>query len=234
MTEQPLYLHGLPGSAAELAIAGVDLPVLGCDQPSFAQLALSLPQGLLHLIGFSLGAACALRLAALAPEKVTRLTLISAAAPLELGAFLPQMAGRAVFRAATSHGQLSALTRVQSTLARISPGFFTRLLLQNADPADQALFAEAQARAALQKSLREGLTQHRAAYLREITAYVQPWARHLAFVRCPVTLHHGTEDRWAPVTMAQALADALPDATLHRYDGLGHYSTLRKALTETL
>lgn len=222
----PIYLHGLPGSAAEQALPGWKIETLDRDAQSFAQLALRLPDGPLHLVGFSLGAPCALRLAALAPKKVARLTLISAAAPLELGDFLPHMAGASVFRMARSHAQLSALTTVQSTLARVSPALLVKLLTRDADPADRALFSDASTRGVETQAITEGLNTHRSVYLRELAAYVQPWAGHLPYIRCRVDLHHGTEDRWAPFSMSEALAEHLSNATLHRHDGLGHYSTL--------
>ena len=228
-----LYLHGLPGSAAELALGPVgraaDWTVPDRDAPSFAQLALALPAGPLHLVGFSLGAACALRLAALAPDRVARVTLVSAAAPLELGDFLPDMAGAAVFRAARSHAQLSALTTVQSTLARLSPALFARLLARGADAEEAALLQTP----ALRRALAEGLTRNRKAYLRELAAYVQPWARHLPHVRAPVALVHGRADRWAPPAMAEALATALPQAGLHWHE-TGHFGTLRTVLRDGL
>nr|WP_254899252.1 alpha/beta hydrolase [Thalassococcus arenae] len=207
------------------------MQVFDRSAPSFAQLALRLPDGPVHLVGFSLGAACALRLAALAPDKVKRVTLISAAAPLELGDFLPHMAGAAVFRAARSHDRLAALTRVQSVLARMSPGLFARLLINGADPADRSLFRDPAQMAVLKRSLAEGLGDNRDAYLRELAAYVRPWAGHLPRVAAPVTLVHGTADRWAPFAMAEALAQALPDATLRPASGRGHYTTLVDALS---
>lgn len=223
-----LYLHGLPGSAAEQALPGWSFDTLDRTAPSFARLALSLPEGPLHLVAFSLGAACALRLAALAPEKVARMTLISAAAPLELGDFLPHMAGAAVFRLARSHARLSALTSVQGALARISPALLLKLLAHDTDPTDATLFADPIQAPIVRRAVTEGLTTHRAVYLREIAAYVTPWARHLDHVRCPVTLHHGTADRWAPFAMAQALAARLPDATLFPHPDAGHYTTLQE------
>lgn len=226
----PLYLHGLPGGASELALGPSDIAVMDRAAPSFAQLAIALPNGPLHLIGFSLGAACALRLAALAPGKVARVTLISGAAPLELGDFLPRMAGASLFRLARSHARLRAATEAQSALARVSPALMLRLLMRGADPSDRALLDEASAGRAIAAALQEGLTQHKAAYLREVAAYGMPWHRHLPLVRAPVTLHHGTADRWAPFDMAETLAAALPHATLHRHEGLGHYSVLQRVL----
>ncbi|MGH1413044.1 MAG: alpha/beta fold hydrolase [Pelagimonas sp.] len=224
----PLYLHGLPGSAAELALGSSNIPVLDRNAPSFAQLALRLPDGPLHLIGFSLGAACALRLAVLAPDKIGQLTLISAAAPLDLGDFLPDMAGAAVFRAARSHAQLSALTAVQSTMARFTPGLMARMLARGTAPQEAGLITGP----AVQTALSQGLTDNKHIYLRELPAYVQPWAHHLTQVRCPVALIHGQADTWAPPAMALALHHALPDATLTMMPELGHYACLQHALKQ--
>lgn len=222
----PLYLHGLPGSGAELALGPLDMPVLDRAAPSFAQLALRLPDGPLHLVGFSLGAACALRLAVLRPDRVARLTLISAAAPPELADFLPRLAGRAVFRAAHSRARLSALTTVQGSLARLSDTLLVRLMSRGVT-ADEAALLQSEA---VRQSLRSGLTAGRTAYLREMAAYVQPWARFLDHVRCPVTLHHGKADAWAPMDMAETLANRLSPVTFERHAGLGHYGTLQAVL----
>ncbi|MBO9466050.1 alpha/beta hydrolase [Tropicibacter sp. R15_0] len=224
----PLYLHGLPGSAAELALGPSNLHVLDRAVPSFAQLANALPAGPLHLIGFSLGAACALRLAALAPNKIGKLTLISPAAALELGEFLPKMAGAPVFRAARSHAQLSVLTAVQSTLVRLSPTLMTRMLAIGVSEAEAQLITSKPVQTAVQ----EGLTKHKATYLREISAYVQPWAQHLDHVTCPVTLHHGKADTWAPIEMSELLAARLQNATLHALPDLGHYGALQATLRD--
>ncbi len=223
---RPLYLHGLPGSGAELSLAVQEIEVLDRNAQSFAQLALSLPNGPLHLIGFSLGAACALRLAALAPEKIAKLTLISAAAPLEFGNFLPEMAGAQVFRAARSHAQLSALTAVQSTLARVSPGLMARMLARGTGPDETQLITST----GIQRALAEGLTTHKQIYLRELSAYVQPWAHHVPLVHCPVELRHGAKDRWAPLAMAEALQSALPQSSLTIEAECGHYGCLKHTL----
>ena len=194
------------GGAAELGLVpGVDLPVLPRDAPSFAQLALSLPAGPLNLNGFSLGAACALRLAVLAPDKVAKLTLISAAAPLKLGDFLPDMAGAPVFRAARSAGRMRALTQAQSVLAFMGPGLFARLLARASTAEEHALITSTP----VVRALQDGLVAHRAAYLREVIAYVMPWARHLPHVRAQTQMIHGTEDCWASPDMARALQAAL-------------------------
>lgn len=119
-----LYLHGAPGSPSEPALFGpapgawfapdrfLQHPRLGfgryLDALTGEIEAWASGDGL-RLVGFSAGARIALEIAARLPASVTRLELISPAAPFELGDFTPRMEGRQVF-----------------TLARRAPGFFRR------------------------------------------------------------------------------------------------------------
>lgn len=89
------YFHGIPGGPGEWAVnapahlaEAVALP--DRNQPSFdaAGFAAGLPQGA-TLIGFSLGAHAALKVAAAAGDRVGAVHLVSPAAPLHLGNFLP-------------------------------------------------------------------------------------------------------------------------------------------------
>ena len=221
-----LYCHGLPGGAAELALADADLPVLDRRQiTDLAQPSPCLPDGALHLIGFSLGASFALRLAAHHPGRVAKLTLISAAAPLELGNFLPDMAGQAVFRLARRPALFRAVTGVQGAIAHAAPGVLASQLIATCDPSDRKLL-QGSGKPAFIAALQQGYGTNRLAYLREVCAYVRPWANLLDQVHCPVELHHGSADLWAPAAMSDALHTALPQSSLTRHDGLGHYSTL--------
>lgn len=233
---QTIYLHGLPGGAEELQIG----PAPGWAVPDrlswqgyeagLATLAEDLPETF-HLIGFSLGAMTALRLAALKPERIAEVTLISAAAPLDLGDFLSRMAGAPVFRAAMNAPErLARMTSLQAHFARLVPGLTLRLLFARTGPQERALaLAHPYLIAGL---LRRCYGPGRAAYLDELAAYVRPWSPELARVTAPVTLHHGGADRWSPPDMAGALARALPEARVIPHDGLGHYGTLAAVLEE--
>lgn len=225
-----VYLHGLPGGPEELALAGVALPCpvrRGDEKETLAQIQAMTGAEPLHLIGFSLGAALALRLApALAPA---RLTLISPAGPLELGNFLPEMAGAPVFRAARRPVLFRLMTALQSLAFTHAPARSLETLFATAPPADCALLTVDNQRLLLQ-AIRTSLGSGRAAYLAEITRYVQPWAACLARVPCAVTLWQGEMDSWTPPAMARTLHAALPKAELRLLPGLGHYSTLCHAL----
>lgn len=234
MSVSRLYLHGLPGSGLELELLP-DRPddLLVMDRNGYRDFT-AMSQDLsrysggraLHLIGFSLGAQAALRMAAAAPDMVSRLTLVSAAAPLELGRFLPDMAGQTIFRLARWPAIFHAASLVQRMAAIRAPGSFADRLIRSGG-GDRDLFDDAAARRVFERNLMRGFETNQAAYQREIPAYVRPWAECLARVQCPVRIFHGTQDRWTPPAMADALRAALPRRPeISWEDGAGHYATL--------
>ncbi len=246
-----LYFHGLPGSAAELASFGPAVAAnvrhfhvvgrgdaLAGGEPSgyFGRLAAQIerqwPDGALHLVGFSLGAAAALRVAPLLGARVAQIDLVAPAAPLFLGDFLDDMAGAPVFRAVrVGRAAFAALTQVQALAARIAMPRMAAALMASARGGDAALAADPRFMEQLAHSLRASLLTQRAAYQAEIRLYVADWSADLAKVQQPVTIWQGSEDNWTPPAMAQALAAALPaGADLRMQPGLSHFSTLRAYL----
>lgn len=239
------YFHGLPGSAAELEAvlpgnAGFVVPdrLSGGALP-YPQRIAALAEGLrrdhpdgVRVSAFSLGAMTALHLAAEAPDLVRRLDLIAPGGPLEMGDFLPHMAGAPVFRAARAGGlALFAVSAGQGLALRLAPGAFLDSLAKDSPDADKTLFSEPSSRAALIAAWRDAVVRARGAYCEELRAYVSAWAGVLDRVKAPVTIWMGEADTWVPPAMAEALADRL-GAQVRRFPGLGHYGTLRAALPE--
>lgn len=247
MRPATLYFHGLPASAAELAGFGPDVaaraapfhvvarhaaPQGDCFASLAERIAARFPDGALHLVGFSLGAAAALRVAPHLGERVERIDLVSPAAPLQLGNFLAGMAGAPVFRSVQAGGvPFAALTLVQAQVARLAPHQMAAALMAKAKGEDHALAADPVFIASLAQSLRTSLLDNRPAYTAEIRAYVADWRADLARVHQPVHIWQGSEDDWTPPAMAEALATALPcrpEVTM--LPGLSHFSTLRHYL----
>lgn len=241
------YFHGLPGTPEEFdAFAPAALQDITIRVDRMARAAPTYEQSLLSafddatrgvtaplvLIGFSLGAMAALHVGARRPERTARIMLASPAAPLELGDFLPSMAGRIVFEAARRGGwALQALSTAQFAVSTLSWRFLQSQMLHGVSPAERSLMEQPAASGALREGLRTCLGARRNAYHRELEAYVQPWSAVLKDVASDVDIWQGTQDTWAPPSMAQALHDHLaPRATLKSCEGLGHYSTLSAML----
>lgn len=241
-----VYLHGQPGSSAELALFGSRYAADFAPDRHDATLADPLwlaaevnrrwPDRDLHLVGFSLGAFAALRLAAQLGDRVARIDLISPAAPLDGGDFLPHMAGRTVFSLSRNRPTLFALmTWVQATMARFAPNALFRQIFSGAAGEDRALAADPDFAARWQDMARVCLSGGAAGYRSEIAAYVSPWAYILPKIQQPTTIWHGGCDSWAPPAMADYLAQSLPNvAAVHRLPALSHYSALKAALPRIL
>ena len=244
--EHPLFFcHGVPGGPDDAALleAGDRLVIA----PNLFDFATGDPvQNLLtvfdtacaeegsdgmHVVGFSIGAMAALRLAAARPQMVAKVTVISPAAPLQLGSFLPEMAGAPVFKLAMRHlTALRMLTAVQGLLARKAPGILINQLFAKCGVQEQALMSDPQFLAALRAAMRNSFAEHRAGYLKYLSAYVADWTEDLARVQAPVEIWHGDADTWAPMAMSEAIREMIPSScALNIVAGGEHYSTLKAA-----
>lgn len=248
-----VYFHGAPGAAEEAGLFDAlgksqGFRVLSIDRftldPAligeryYAQLATDIRahagDDQVDVVGFSIGAFVALQTCRHLGTRVRQMHLISAAAPLEAGPFLDAMAGKAVFRLAQRFpfGFL-LLSYWQRVLAMVFPKALFRLFFASACAGDQALAADPGFQATLTAQLRTCFANGVRGYVRDVAAYVQPWADTLGEVRAPTSLWHGVQDNWSPVAMADYLGRSLPDVVrMEKFAGLSHYSCLFRAAPE--
>ena len=240
-----VYCHGLPGAPTELRalapaehLRGARLldrltqkPATYADRvcSGFDALNISEP---IDVVGFSLGAMAAAHIAAYRPTMVRKLVLISPAAPLELGDFLPAMAGRPVFEAARRGAfSLRLLSGIQSIMASLAPDFMLKTMFATSNAAERDLLANPAFAGMVVEALKQCLGGQQAAYRADLDTYVRPWVHVLDAVTCQTEIWQGDEDTWTPPEMARALTTRLqPRATLNILEGLGHYTTLQAVL----
>jgi pimeloyl-ACP methyl ester carboxylesterase len=152
------------------------------------------------VVGWSAGGPHALAVAAVAPERVTRVALVGS---------MPPRGGEAV---------LAPDVRRAMRLARIAPRIAARGLERwgrrppppTGDPLSDDTYARGRAEA-----FRDGGLW----LARELAYLSRPWGFELAEVAAHVTLWWGDDDRVCPPSIARAYEEALRDTTLHVVPG---------------
>lgn len=183
----------------------------------------------IRLLGFSIGACLALRVAALLGEQVAEVYLLSAAAPLEIPSNSVGMgAGRYTFLWAQHYPRLfRAFAGYQALLAKVSPHLLLKLLFNGAGGKDPELLHQADTQAWLTDIQRACFKHGTSSYVRDVNLYVEPWAAELDNVTAAVNLWHGDADNWAPIAMSIYLQEHLRNANaVIRCTEQAHYGCL--------
>lgn len=245
-----VYFHGAPGSSAEAVVLdeGAKLHGLkvicfdrffldcGADREAYCRrlasevLKLLDDEATVNIVGFSIGAFVALEVSAHLGTRVESIHLISAAAPLNSGDYLDQMAGGFVFKLADRRPTLFfLLTQYQKFLSRFAPKALFKILFASAEGDDVGLITNASFRKFLLPILRTCFRDGSAGYMRDVQAYVR-WEGDLRWCNAKTTNWHGTSDNWSPFEMAVALQRSIPGAgELVSLEACSHYSSLIEA-----
>ncbi|MFD2765578.1 alpha/beta fold hydrolase [Micromonospora eburnea] len=251
--EPALYVHGLGGSsqnwtdlagllADRLAGQAIDLPGFGRSEPgrrytvpAFADRVIRFVEhggrGPVHLFGNSLGGAISVRVAALRPDLVRTLTLISPALPFL--DFRRSVQGRMLPLLAIPRGEWLAARR----LAQLAPEVMAQQVME-ACIADLTRISEQRRREAIEETrVRYEATHYAAAYVRTFRGLVSSFLRSYlpgsgslwrlaAAVRAPTLVVGGRLDRLVDVRVAPQAARVIPDSRLLMLDGVGHVAQL--------
>jgi len=244
------FFHGAPGSRVwpiertgatrPARLITVDRPGYGRSDPhpgaavatwaeDVAELADRLSLERFALAGWSMGGPFALAVAARLPERVTRVGLASMSR-------IPPDEG---------HGAVELLPpplREKLEEARTEPDVLVELWPEEEfwrgfeDPekvfdllpeVDQWVAADADARAVLVESMREGLRSGIQGMVREEVMLLRPWGFALSDIHTPVELWHGDADR-VPLARPEFIVGRLLDGRLNVWSGEGHCALLRR------
>ncbi|MDG4804583.1 alpha/beta hydrolase [Micromonospora sp. WMMD980] len=251
--EPALYVHGLGGSAqnwTDLAglLAGrldgqaIDLPGFGRSEPgrrytipAFADRVVRWiehsDRGPVHLFGNSLGGAVAVRVAALRPDLVRTLTLISPALPFL--DFRRSLQGRMLPVLVIPRGERLAAWR----LAQLAPEAMAQQVMESC-VADLTRISEQRRQEAIDEiRIRYEAAHYAAAYVRTFRGLVGSFLRsylpgegalwrQAASVRVPTLVVGGRQDRLVDVRVAPQTARVVPDSRLLMLDDVGHVAQL--------
>ncbi|MEU7997003.1 alpha/beta hydrolase [Micromonospora sp. NPDC049060] len=251
--EPALYVHGLGGSsqnwtdlayllADHLDGQAIDLPGFGRSEPgrrytvpSFADRVIRWIEhsgrGPVHLFGNSLGGAVSVQVAAVRPDLVRSLTLISPALPFL--DFRRSLQGRMLPLLAIPRGERLAAWR----LAQIAPEVMAQQVMESC-VADLTRICDQRREEALEEiRVRHEAAHYAAAYVRTFRGLVSSFLRSYlpgsgslwrlaATVEAPTLVVGGRADRLVDVRVAPQTARVVPDSRLLMLDGVGHVAQL--------
>ncbi|MGR6322255.1 alpha/beta hydrolase [Micromonospora soli] len=251
--EPALYVHGLGGSAQNWTdLAGlladrldgqaIDLPGFGRSEPgrrytipAFADRVVRWIEQSgrwpVHLFGNSLGGAVTVRVAALRPDLVRTLTLISPALPFL--DFRRSLQGRMLPLLAVPRGERLAAWR----LTQLAPEVMAQQVME-ACIADLTRISEQRRLEAVEEiRIRYEAAHYAAAYVRTFRGLVSSFLRSYlpgtgslwrlaGSVRAPTLVVGGRQDRLVDVRVAPQAARVIPDSRLLMLDGVGHVAQL--------
>jgi pimeloyl-ACP methyl ester carboxylesterase len=244
-----LYLHGVPGSGAEVdtlrdlaeaegvRLIGVDRPGFGPSDPQPGRNPLDHVHDLVALadvlrldrppvVGYSGGGPYALGCGAIAPDRFGAIGVVAGAGPV---------------RGKESWKRMDSTDRLLTWLGRRAPrtggaivagaGWFTRALpaagqrvwVMDLPAADRATLERRphQARAHLELLART-MAASGTAVVEDERVLADPWGFALADVRTEVHWWHGAEDATVPLEEAASVIDELPDVDLTVVADAGH------------
>lgn len=255
-----LYFHGYPGSRLEGRLAAEParrhgLRVIAPDRPGFGQstflrgrtisawardtteLADRLGLERFAIAGVSGGGPYALACAALIPERLSRVALVSALGPTQQKAHTQDMVrlNRLALRLAA---RMPLLTRfaigLAARLVRRHPERYLAHMMLSVPPADREVLADPNYRTLFADSTAEALRQGGRGVGWELMLLARPWDFQLQEVPVPVRIWQGLADNIVPAAMARHLAAALPNNECHYLEGEGHLSLIVNRLDSVL
>jgi pimeloyl-ACP methyl ester carboxylesterase len=176
--------------------------------------------------GVSGGGPYATACAALAPERVTALGLISPVGPVigEEGAPRIGAGHHVMFRLSP---RVPPLLWPFFTLGRAAflyaPLGIYGFLLSRAAPSDWKILRRPEVRSNLLQGVAEGLRPGIRAGVQELKLFSRPWQIPFDAIRAPSLLWQGTSDRNVPPSAAFRLGELIPGCEVHPIQGAGHY-----------
>jgi pimeloyl-ACP methyl ester carboxylesterase len=246
------FLHGQPGNRlfhpdpvitknAGIRLIIPDRPGYGrstfnpersiLDWPhDLSQLADTLAVEHFGLIGFSAGGPYALACAAVFPEKITRLLLISSAPPLSEKSLLAKMPllVRLNFWIHSLFPKLFYFSfRWYWTQARKNPHHFIQMAKNRSSSADRMVFEDEDTYQMMLASWKENLRNESKGYTADAEILFSDWGIDLAKISIESILWWGDQDLNTPSFVREYFAQNLPKTKILRRKDAGHFGFLQ-------
>ena len=243
-----LYLHGWPGSRLEqrvvpdavldrfgVRLISVDRPGWGNTDPlpglrservmDVLAVCDALEVERFPIMGVSCGGSYVFTLAAVAPDRVTRVVSVSGQMPYDDDAAIEglasdQAAELPLFRAGRTE-ELVAGCREERELFLTGDPYTD--FAEGLSPAEQAWYAQPAVLEGVAAEMREGFRTGVEGHVDDSLICVQSLDVDVSTIRCPVRAVHGAIDDWEPLPNLTRFLDRIDDTQLIVLDGMGHF-----------
>ncbi len=176
--------------------------------------------------GVSGGAPYALACAYKIPRRLTVAGIISGLGPLDTPEALGAMAreGRILFDLTRRLPPLANATSwAVAQVVEHWPERYLERMVQSMPECDRQILARPEVRQMVLADTAEAFRQGGRGLAREAVLYSRPWGFRLEDIRMPVQLWQGDADLSVPLSMARAMASAIPDCRATYFPGEGHF-----------
>lgn len=243
--------HGMPGSRHMFGISDaigrkLGLRLIGPERPGFG-LSSPHPQRTLAsyaddiafvadalgierfaVAGVSGGGPYATACAALMPERVTALGLVSPVAPvMEASSGRPYPIGLGhtiAFR--TGPCMMPLLTGIFAIgrgLFLFAPSVMYGIMMTRCSQSDRKILSRPEVRREVFKAITEGMRPGVQGALQDMRLYSRPWSIPLDHIKAPTFLWQGMSDRSVPISAALRLGELIPSCHVTRIENAGHF-----------
>lgn len=244
---QLLFFHGTPGARScvpdpvavwhnDVHLVTIDRPGYGRSTPNPGRTVVDWADDVEQLVdalgidhfavaGLSGGGPHALACGALLPDRVSVVGVLSGMAPMNTsdgihGMSLSNKIGLLVAKYVPS--MLPVALRSMARQARDDPEGLVEEVRSNYSESDQRVLDDSDIRFRMAREVEMAYEQGTSGHVADLRSVTQPWGFDLSDLSVPVRLWHGGEDRNAPLSMAEALAETIPNSHLTIYPEKGH------------
>ncbi len=243
------YSHGFPACRLEASLAhgvarDVGLTLVALDRPGFGGsdwyrdrriedwaddirlVAGHLGVDRFGVLGVSGGTPTAVAAAALLPERVTQLVVVSGIAPLHDPEALSGMhwVNRGLLLIGQRCGPLGRVSVGSiATIWRSIPGAAELWFASVLPHADKEIVTRPEVGVVLARNIKESLRQGVRGAMTEFSLLLSDWRGIPPRVCVPTTIWHGDQDTYVPLSMAKILHKSIPKSRFQQVEGGGHF-----------
>ena len=255
------YSHGFPACRLEASIAhgvarDLGITVVALDRPGFGGsdwyrerriedwaddirlVAGHLGVDRFGVLGVSGGTPTAVAAAALLPDRVTQLVVVSGVAPMYDPEALSGMhwVNRGLLKIGQRCGALGRFSiGAIATVWRMLPGAAALWFASVLPKADMDIVTRPEVGVVLARNIKESLRPGVQGVMTEFSLLLSDWRGLLPKVSAPTSIWHGDEDTYVPISMAEILHKSIPQSRFQQVKGGGHFmivDTLRPVLEQ--